>query len=139
MTKEALDCLKANVYNGISTGSKTVDPQSCFKASKQCCFINITHIYGGITLIEEYCNYLNVNISEFKQFLFNMYNDNSLYYANFTTHNTENYKTIGRNIYPKLIDNVNCYLGPKSREEFSTYAERNCKDFKDGIKKIRKI
>jgi len=131
---ESLKCLKVNEFNGINNGTKVIgDKNKCFEVSKQCCFINITHYYGDYLLKDEYCNYLNVNITEFQQFLYNLYNDDEMYYANFTAHNLEMYQTIGRNLETKLIDKLNCFIGPRTNEEYSTYVVNNCKEFKDGM------
>ena len=121
---ESIKCLQVNQYNGIKNGIKVIgDKQKCFDVSKQCCFINITHYYGSYLLKHEYCNYLNVNKDEFEKFLNNMYNDDEMFYANFTAHNLEMYQTIGRNLPEKMTERLNCYLGPKSNEEYSTYVE----------------
>ena len=131
---ESLKCLKVNEFNDINNGTKVIgNKDKCFEVSKQCCFINITHYYGDILLKDEYCNYLNVNITEFKQFLYNLYNDDEMYYANFTAHNLEMYQTIGRNLETQLIDNLNCFIGPKTNEEYSTYVVNNCKEFVDDV------
>jgi len=131
---ESIKCLQVNQYNGIKNGIKVIgDKQKCFDVSKQCCFINITHYYGSYLLKHEYCNYLNVNKDEFEKFLNNMYNDDEMFYANFTAHNLEMYQTIGRNLPEKMTERLNCYLGPKSNEEYSTYVVNNCKEFVDGI------
>ena len=62
-----------------------------------------------------------------------MYNDDSMYYANFTAHNIEMYQTIGRNLEKGLLETLDCYLGPKTNNEYSTYVEKNCKLFQDGV------
>ena len=131
---EAFNCLQKNVYTNISNASKIIgSPSVCHSVSKQCCFINITHYYGDYLLKNEYCNYLNVNITEFRQFLQDLYEDDEKFYANFTAHNTDMYQTIGRNLDYNLVDKLNCFIGPKSNSEYSTYAINNCKEFKDGI------
>ena len=131
---ESIKCLQVNQYNGIRKGEKVIgDKRKCFAVSKQCCFINITHYYGNYLLRNEYCNYLNVNIEEFRQFLYNMYNDDEMFYANFTAHNLEMYQTIGRNLNKSLTDTFKCFLGPKTNEEYSTYVVNNCKEFVDDI------
>lgn len=131
---ESLKCLKVNKYDDIRNGIKVIgDKNKCFAVSKQCCFINITHYYGDYLLKDEYCNYLNVNITEFEKFLYDMYNDDEMFYANFTAHNLEMYQTIGRNLEKKLTDSLNCFIGPKTNEEYSTYVVNNCKEFVDGV------
>ena len=131
---ESIRCLHVNKYDDIRNGIKVIgDKNKCFKVSKQCCFINITHHYGDYLLQNEYCNYLNVNITEFQQFLYNLYNDDEMYYANFTAHNLEMYQTIGRNLDYKLTDKLNCFIGPKTNEEYSTYVVNNCKEFAHGV------
>ena len=131
---ESIQCLQVNQYDNIRKGIKVIgDKNKCFKVSKQCCFINITHYYGDYLLKDEYCNYLNVNITEFQKFLYDMYNDDEMYYANFTAHNLEMYRTIGRNLPTKLTDRLNCFIGPKTNEEYSTYVVNNCKEFVDGV------
>ena len=131
---DAIKCLKVNKYDDIEHGIKVIgDKNKCFEVSKQCCFINITHYYGDYLLKHEYCNYLNVNVSEFQQFLYNLYNDDEMFYANFTAHNLEMYKTIGRNLETKLTDTLNCFIGPKTNEEYSTYVVNNCKQFVNGV------
>lgn len=131
---ESLKCLQVNQYNGIRKGEKIIgNKNKCFEVSKQCCFINITHNYGQYELKHEYCNYLNVNIKEFEKFLYNMYNDDEMFYANFTAHNLEMYKTIGRNLESNLTQNFDCFLGPQTNEEYSTYVVNNCKEFVDDI------
>ena len=131
---ESLKCLQVNQYNNIKNGIKVIgDKKKCFEVSKQCCFINITHYYGDYLLKDEYCNYLNVNITEFRQFLYDMYNDDEMYYANFTAHNLEMYQTIGRNLETKLTDTLNCFIGPRTNEEYSTYVVNNCKEFVDDV------
>jgi hypothetical protein len=123
-----------NQYDGIRKGEKVIgDKNKCFAVSKQCCFINITHYYGDYLLKNEYCNYLNVNIKEFEKFLYNMYNDDEMFYANFTAHNLDMYQTIGRNLETKLTDSLECFLGPRTNEEYSTYVVNNCKEFVDDI------
>ena len=131
---ESIRCLHVNKYDDIRNGIKVIgDKNKCFAVSKQCCFINITHHYGDYLLQNEYCNYLNVNITEFQKFLYNLYNDDEMYYANFTAHNLEMYKTIGRNLDYKLTDRLNCFIGPKTNEEYSTYVVNNCKQFVDDV------
>ena len=131
---ESIKCLQVNQYDGINKGEKIIgDKQKCFEVSSQCCFINITHKYGGYLLKHEYCNYLNVNISEFQQFLYDMYNDDNMYYANFTGHNLKMYQTIGRNLEKSLVDSLDCYLGPTKTENYSTYVVNNCKEFVDDV------
>ena len=133
-SKMAQSCLNVNKYDGTATGEKVIgDKQKCFKAGKQCCFINITHYYGSYPLKMEYCNYLNVNTTTFEKFLYNMYNDDEMYYANFTAHNVDMYKTIGRNLNVSLIRSLDCFKGPKTNNEYSTYVDKNCKLFVDGI------
>ena len=131
---EAIQCLKVNQYDDIAHGIKVIgDKNKCFEVSKQCCFINITHYYGDYLLKHEYCNYLNVNVTEFQKFLYDLYNDDEMFYANFTAHNLEMYKTIGRNLETKLTDTLNCFIGPKTNENYSTYVVNNCKEFVDGV------
>ena len=131
---EAMQCLKVNQYDDIKNGIKVIgDKNKCFEVSRQCCFINITHYYGDILLKHEYCNYLNVNITEFQTFLYNMYNDDEMFYANFTAHNLDMYKTIGRNLETNLIDTLNCFIGPETNQNYSTYVVNNCKEFVDGV------
>ena len=130
---EAYNCLKKNNYNNIKNASKTIgSPSVCHSVSKQCCFINITHYYGDYLLTQEYCNYFEGKVNEFKQFLQDLYEDDEKYYANFTAHNTDMYQTIGRNLDYSLIDKLNCFLGPKSYTEYSTYVVNNCKEFQNG-------
>ena len=131
---DSIRCLHVNKYDDIRNGIKVIgDKNKCFAVSKQCCFINITHHYGDYLLQNEYCNYLNVNITEFQKFLYNLYNDDEMYYSNFTAHNLEMYKTIGRNLDYKLTDRLNCFIGPKTNEEYSTYVVNNCKQFVDDV------
>ena len=131
---EAFKCLQKNVFNNIQNSSKIIgSPSVCHSVSTQCCFINITHYYGDYLLTQEYCNFLNVNITEFKQFLQDLYEDDEKFYANFTAHNLDMYRTIGRNLDYNLSDKLNCFIGPKSYSEYSTYTVKNCKEFKDGI------
>ena len=131
---ESMKCLQVNQFDGLLTGEKVIgDKNNCFKASKQCCFINITHYYGDYLLKQEYCNYLNVNITEFQEFLYNLYNDDEMFYANFTAHNLDMYRVIGRNLETKLTETLNCFKGPRSNEEYSTYVVNNCQEFVDGV------
>ena len=131
---EAIRCLKVNQYDDIRNGIKVIgDKNKCFEVSKQCCFINLTHYYGDYLLKHEYCNYLNVNKTLFEKFLYDMYNDDEMFYANFTAHNLEMYNTIGRNLETKLTDTLNCFIGPKTNEEYSTYVVNNCKEFVNGV------
>ena len=131
---EALNCFRKNVFENVHNASKTIgSPSVCHSVSKQCCFINITHYYGDYLLTQEYCNYLNVNATEFEKFLQDLYEDNEKYYANFTAHNLEMYREIGRNLDYSLVDKLNCFIGPKTYNEYSNYNEYNCKEFKDGI------
>ena len=133
-SKMAQACLNLNKYDGLAKGEKVIGKkETCFSAGKQCCFINITHVYGDYPLKMEYCNYLNVNITTFKKFLYDMYNDDEMYYANFTAHNIEMYQTIGRNLDKSLVNLLDCYLGPQTNNEYSTYVDKNCKLFVDGI------
>ena len=133
-SKEASNCFHKNIYDNIRNASKVIgSPSVCHSVSKQCCFINITHYYGDYLLTQEYCNYLNVNINKFQQFLQDLYEDNEKYYANFTAHNLDMYKEIGRNLDYNLIDRLNCFMGPKTYSEYSTYDIYNCKEFKNGI------
>ena len=130
----SIRCLQVNQYDGLLNGEKIIgDKQKCFDVSPNCCFINLTFKYGDYLLKHEYCNYLNVNITEFQQFLYDMYNDDEMFYANFTAHNYDMYETIGRNLDKKLTDELNCFIGPKNYEEYSTYDVYNCKEFVDGI------
>ena len=131
---EAFKCLQKNVFNNIQNSSKIIgSPSVCHSVSTQCCFINITHYYGDYLLTQEYCNFLNVNITEFTQFLQDMYEDDEKYYANFTAHNLDMYYTIGRNLDYNLVDKLNCFIPPTSNTEYSTYTVNNCQEFKDGI------
>ena len=93
----------------------------------------MTYNYGDYPLKHEFCYHLNVNITEFQQFLYDMYNDDEMFYANFTAHNLDMYQTIGRNLETKLTDSLNCFIGPQSNEEYSTYVDNNCKEFVDGV------
>ena len=130
----SIKCLKVNQFNGLQTGEKIIgDKNKCFEVSDNCCFINLTFYYGDYLLKHEYCNHLNVNISEFQQFLYNIYNDDEMFYANFTAHNLDMYETIGRNLEVPLTQSLNCFIGPQSYEEYSTYVVNNCKEFVDGI------
>lgn len=130
----SINCIKANEYNGIRKGQKTLDDKNkCFKISNNCCFINLTFYYGDYLLKHEFCYHLNVNITEFQQFLYDLYNDDEMFYANFTAHNLDMYETIGRNLDTKLIDNLNCFIGPQNFEEYSTFVVNNCQEFVDGI------
>ena len=131
---EAFNCLQKNNFTNIENSSKIIgSPSICHSISKQCCFINITHYYGDYLLIQEYCIFLNVNITEFQQFLQDLYEDDEKFYANFTAHNLDMYQTIGRNLDYNLIDQLNCFIAPKSNVEYSTYVINNCKEFKNGI------
>ena len=131
---DSIKCLQVNQYDDIKNGVKVIgDKQKCFDVSSQCCFINITHYYGDYLLKHEYCNYLNVNVTEFEKFLYNMYNDDEMYYANFTANSYETYQKIGRNLEKKLTDTLNCFIGPRSNEEYSTYVVNNCKEFIDDV------
>ena len=131
---ESIRCLQVNEYNGLYKGEKIIGNKSkCFSVSNNCCFINLTFYYGDYLLKHEYCNYLNVNITEFQQFLYDLYNDDEMFYANFTAHNLDMYETIGRNLETKLTDDLNCFIGPQSYEEYSTYDVYNCKEFVDGV------
>lgn len=131
---DSIKCLQVNQYDDITNGVKVIgDKKKCFNVSSQCCFINITHYYGDHLLKHEYCNYLNVNKTEFEEFLNNMYNDDEMYYANFTANSYETFKRIGRNLDKNTTDIFNCFIGPRSNEEYSTYVINNCKEFKDGV------
>ena len=130
----SIRCLKANEFNGIDKGEKIIgDKNKCFKISNNCCFINITFNYGEIPLKHEYCYHLTSDYKIFEQFLFDLYNDDEMYYANFTAHNLDMYKTIGRNLETNLTETLNCFIGPKNYEEYSTYVVNNCKEFVDGV------
>ena len=130
----SIRCLQVNQYDGLLNGEKIIgDKQKCFDVSPNCCFINLTFKYGDYLLKHEYCNYLNVNITEFQQFLYDLYNDDEMFYANFTAHNLDMYETIGRNLDTKLIDNLNCFIGPQNFEEYSTFVVNNRQEFVDGI------
>ena len=130
----SIRCLQVNQFNNLKTGEKIIgDKQKCFEVSDNCCFINLTFYYGDYLLKHEYCNFLNVNISEFEKFLYDMYNDDEMYYANFTAHNYDMYETIGRNLETPLTQSLNCFIGPQSYEEYSTYVVKNCKEFVDGV------
>ena len=131
---DAYNCFQKNIFDNIQNASKIIgSPSICHNVSKQCCFINITHYYGDYLLTQEYCNYLNVNITEFQKFLQDLYEDDEKFYANFTAHNINNYVTIGRNLDYNLLDRINCFLGPHSNTEYSTFTIKNCEEFKDGI------
>ena len=131
---ESLQCLNVNKYDDLQHGIKVIgDKQKCFDVSKQCCFINITYYYGDFLLKHEFCNYLNVNITEFQQFLYNMYNDEQMFYANFTAHNYDMYRTIGRNLEENVTTRFNCFIGPKTCKNYSTYVVNNCQEFVDGV------
>ena len=130
LSQEAYNCFLKNVENT----SKTIgSPSVCHSVSTQCCFINLTHYYGDYLLTQEYCNYLNVNITEFQKFLQDLYEDDLKHYANFTAHNLDMYRIIGRNLDYNLIEELNCFIGPKSNSEYSTFIVKNCREFKDGI------
>ena len=132
--KTSIRCLKVNEFNGIDKGEKIIgDKNKCFKISNNCCFINMTFNYGEIPLKHEYCYHLTSNYKAFEQFLFDLYNDDEMYYANFTAHNLDMYETIGRNLEKKLTETLNCFIGPKNYEEYSTYVVNNCKEFVDGV------
>ena len=130
----SIKCLEVNQYNDLKHGIKTIgDKNKCFSVSNNCCFINLTFHYGDYLLKHEYCNHLTVDIAEFEKFLQNLYNDDEMYYANFTAHNYDMYETIGRNLDNKLTNSLNCFIGPQNYEEFSTYTDKNCKEFIDGV------
>ena len=126
LSQEAYNCFLKNVENT----SKTIgSPSVCHSVSTQCCFINLTHYYGDYLLTQEYCNYLNVNITEFQKFLQDLYEDDLKHYANFTAHNLDMYRIIGRNLDYNLIEELNCFIGPKSNSEYSTFIVRSKKIF----------
>ena len=130
----SIRCLQVNQFNNLTYGKKTIgNKKKCFDVSNNCCFINLTYYYGGYPLIHEYCQHLDVKIDEFKQFLYNLYNDDEMFYANFTAHNYNTYRTIGRNLETNLTDKLTCYIGPKNYEEYSTYVVNNCKEFVDDV------
>ena len=133
-SKDALSCFQKNTFDNIQNASKKIgSPSVCHSVSTQCCFINITHYYGSYLLTQEYCNYLNVNITEFQQFLQDLYEDDEKFYANYTAHNINNYVTIGRNLDYNLVDRLDCFLGPHTNTEYSTYVTKNCQEFKDDV------
>ena len=130
----SLRCLQVNQFNNLTNGEKTIgNKDKCFKVSTNCCFINLTYNYGDYLLKHEYCNHLEGNSTKFEQFLYDLFNDDEMFYANFTAHNYETYTTIGRNLEKNLTDTLNCFIGPKSYEEYSTYVVNNCKEFVDGV------
>ena len=132
-SQEAFNCFQKNVINKENSSKVIGSPSVCHSVSKQCCFINITHYYGDYLLTQEYCNYLNVNKTEFEIFLQNLYEDDLKHYANFTAHNLGMYREIGRNLDYNLVDKLNCFIGPKSNTEYSNFAIYNCREFKGGI------
>lgn len=131
-SQEAFNCFQKNVINKENSSKTIGSPSVCHSVSNQCCFINITHYYGDYLLTQEYCNFLNVNITEFQTFLQNLYEDDLKHYANFTAHNLEMYRKLGRNLDYNLVDKLNCFIGPKSNTEYSNFAINNCREFKDG-------
>lgn len=112
--------------------ARVADPTVCTSVDSQCCFINLTHRYGDHQINSYFCGALTKKQEEFLTHFTNLYNDDLLNYANFTGNNYDLFKKYGRNLNQSTRDMFNCYYGPSSFQEYSTYRDRNCAKFKDG-------
>lgn len=126
------ECFQKNIFFPKTGQTGVTDPKVCTNVNNQCCFINLTHRYGDHQINTYFCGALTKKQEAFLTHFTNLYNDDLLSYANFTGNNYELFKKYGRNLNQTTKDMFNCYYGPSSFQEYSTYKERNCAKFKDG-------
>ena len=131
--KDEEKCYKLNTWGNIHKSEKTIlEPSNCHEISKRCCYIYMSYFYGNIPIEATYCFHLTMNKEEFAQLMLNKINDESKYYSNWTGFNYDKYTEIGRNLKNNFTSQLNCYLGPTKKSEFSTYAQENCGKFENG-------
>ena len=86
---EDLKCIKMNVWQSLSSSTKTISsPSSCTSISKNCCYINMTYSYINFDVSSQYCFSLSGNLNDFKEYINNLYQDDILYFTNYTQKTT---------------------------------------------------
>ena len=86
---EDLKCIKMNVWQSLSSSTKTISsPSSCTSISKNCCYINFD-------VSSQYCFSLSGNLNDFKEYIKNLYQDDILYFANYTYRHKAQMKYLG--------------------------------------------
>ena len=71
---EDLKCIKMNVWQSLSSSTKTISsPSSCTSISKNCCYINMTYSYINFDVSSQYCFSLSGNLNDFKEYINNLY------------------------------------------------------------------
>ena len=69
---EDLNCIKMNVWQSLSTSTKTISSPSI---SKNCCYINMTYSYINFDISSQYCFSLSGNLDDFKEYINNSPNE----------------------------------------------------------------
>ena len=113
-----LKCIKANKWQNLTSSTKTLDySNTCTSISSSCCYINMTYSYINFDVSSQYCASLSGNLDDFKEYLNNLYQDDVLFFSNYTYRNKANYKYLGRQLdYCNKLDKGKClmYNGTKS-------------------------
>lgn len=131
--KQNKKCFHQNKFFPKIGETRVADPSVCTKIDNQCCFINLTHSYGAHHINSYYCATLTKKQEAFLTHFTNLYNDDLLSYANFTGNSYDLFRRYGRNLDESTKDMFSCFYGPSSYHEYSTYTEKNCAKFKNGV------
>ena len=126
---EDLKCIKMNVCQSLSSSTKTISsPSSCTSISKNCCYINMTYSYINFDVSSQYCFSLSGNLNDFKEYINNLYQDDILYFANYTYRHKAQMKYLGRQFDYNYTKDHKCFKAP-SKTNYSTYLQNNCGQF----------
>ena len=124
-----LKCIKANKWQNLTSSTKTLDySNTCTSISSSCCYINMTYSYINFDVSSQYCASLSGNLDDFKEYLNNIYQDDVLFFSNYTYRNKANYKYLGRQLDYNYTQNYSCFKAP-SKQNYSTYLYNNCGQF----------
>lgn len=127
-----LKCIKANTWQDLISSTKTIKSSStCTKISDNCCWINMTYSYINFDVSSQYCFSLSGSIEEFKTYIENLYQDDLLYFANYTYRNKYDYRYRGRQLDYNYTKDYKCWKAP-SKTNYSTYLYNNCGKFENG-------
>ena len=127
-----LKCIKANTWQNLISSTKVIaSPTTCTKVADNCCWINMTYNYINFDVSSQYCFSLSGPIEEFKTYIENLYQDDLLYFANYTYRNKYDMRYLGRQLDYNYTENNTCWKAP-SKQNYSTYLYNNCGQFKNG-------
>ena len=111
-----LKCIKANKWQNLTSSTKTLDySNTCTSISSSCCYINMTYSYINFDVSSQYCASLSGNLDDFKEYLNNLYQDDVLFFSNYTYRNKANYKYLGRQLDYNYTQNYSCFKAPLNK------------------------